>query len=235
MRSLRRTLSLFALLSTLVLSSCSSLETIEFPPLPDAQAAPTPSTAEQRDIYAESLELLNEVTVKGRAPKTGYDRAEFGKGWKDPDRNGCDARNDILSRDLVDVTYKPATRPCVVLSGTFDDPYTGKTIEFKRGQGTSTSVQIDHVVALSDSWQKGAQRWDAEIRLEFANDPLNLLASDGPTNASKGDKDAASWLPPNKSFRCTYVSRQTQVKAKYDVWMTKAEHTAIGNILKSCI
>ncbi|TDU24479.1 HNH endonuclease family protein [Arthrobacter sp. JUb115] len=192
MRSLRRTLSLFALLSTLVLSSCSSLETIEFPPLPDAQAAPTPSTAEQRDIYAESLELLNEVTVKGRAPKTGYDRAEFGKGWKDPDRNGCDARNDILSRDLVDVTYKPATRPCVVLSGTFDDPYTGKTIEFKRGQGTSTSVQIDHVVALSDSWQKGAQRWDAEIRLEFANDPLNLLASDGPTNASKGDKDAAS-------------------------------------------
>ncbi|PQZ86825.1 deoxyribonuclease [Arthrobacter sp. MYb214] len=235
MRSLRRTLSLFALLSTLALSSCSSLETIEFPPLPDAQAAPTPSTAEQRDIYAESLELLNEVTVKGRAPKTGYDRAEFGKGWKDPDRNGCDARNDILSRDLVDVTYKPATRPCVVLSGTFDDPYTGKTIEFKRGQGTSTSVQIDHVVALSDSWQKGAQRWDAETRLEFANDPLNLLASDGPTNASKGDKDAASWLPPNKSFRCTYVSRQTQVKAKYDVWMTTAEHTAIGNILKSCI
>ena len=96
-------------------------------------------------------------------------------------------------------------------------------------------MQIDHVVALSDSWQKGAQRWDAETRLEFANDPLNLLASDGPTNASKGDKDAASWLPPNKSFRCTYVSRQTQVKAKYDVWMTKAEHTAIGNILKSCI
>ncbi|MGH3654095.1 HNH endonuclease family protein [Glutamicibacter sp.] len=208
---------------------------MEFPPLPDAQAAPTPSTAEQGDIYAESLELLNEVTVKGRAPKTGYERAEFGKGWKDPDRNGCDARNDILSRDLVDVTYKSAKRPCVVLSGKFDDPYTGKTIDFKRGQGTSTAVQIDHVVALSDSWQKGAQRWDADTRLEFANDPLNLLASDGPTNASKGDKDAASWLPPNKSFRCAYVSRQTQVKAKYDVWMTKAEHAAIGNILKSCI
>lgn len=144
-------------------------------------------------------------------------------------------RNDILARDLVHVTYKSASRPCVVLSGTFDDPYTGKTIQFQRGQQTSTAVQIDHVVALSDSWQKGAQRWDAETRLEFANDPLNLLASDGPTNASKGDKDAASWLPPNKSFRCAYVSRQTQVKAKYDVWMTKAEHAKIKDILTSCI
>ncbi|MBM7767135.1 MULTISPECIES: HNH endonuclease family protein [Glutamicibacter] len=189
----------------------------------------------QREIYAESLELLDEIAVKGRAPKTGYDRAKFGKGWKDPDRNGCDARNDILSRDLVDVTYKSAARPCVVLRGRFDDPYTGKTIEFKRGQGTSTAVQIDHVVALSDSWQKGAQGWDADTRLEFANDPLNLLASDGPTNAAKGDKDAASWLPPNKNFRCDYVSRQTQVKAKYGVWMTKAEHAAIGKLLNSCI
>ncbi|WIV44317.1 HNH endonuclease family protein [Glutamicibacter nicotianae] len=235
MRLLRRTLAFFTLVSTLVLSSCSSLDSAEFPPLPDAQGAPAASTAVQREIYAESLELLDEIAVKGRAPKTGYDRAKFGKGWKDPDRNGCDARNDILSRDLVDVTYKSAARPCVVLRGRFDDPYTGKTIEFKRGQGTSTAVQIDHVVALSDSWQKGAQGWDADTRLEFANDPLNLLASDGPTNAAKGDKDAASWLPPNKSFRCDYVSRQTQVKAKYGVWMTKAEHAAIGKLLNSCI
>lgn len=235
MRLLRRTLAFFTLVSTLVLSSCTSLDSTEFPPLPDAQGAPAPSTAVQREIYAESLELLDEIAVKGRAPKTGYDRAKFGKGWKDPDRNGCDARNDILSRDLVDVTYKSAARPCVVLRGRFDDPYTGKTIEFKRGQGTSTAVQIDHVVALSDSWQKGAQSWDADTRLEFANDPLNLLASDGPTNAAKGDKDAASWLPPNKNFRCDYVSRQTQVKAKYGVWMTKAEHAAIGKLLNSCI
>ncbi|WP_190264466.1 HNH endonuclease [Glutamicibacter nicotianae] len=151
MRLLRRTLAFFTLVSTLVLSSCSSLDSAEFPPLPDAQGAPAPSTAVQREIYAESLELLDEIAVKGRAPKTGYDRAKFGKGWKDPDRNGCDARNDILSRDLVDVTYKSAARPCVVLRGRFDDPYTGKTIEFKRGQGTSTAVQIDHVLSASHS------------------------------------------------------------------------------------
>ena len=122
-----------------------------------------------------------------------------------------------------------------MLSGIFHDPYTNTTIKFVRGQNTSTAVQIDHVVPLSDAWQKGAQRWSEKARFEFANDPLNLMASDGPTNGSKSDKDAASWLPPNKSFRCEYVSRQTQVKAKYGAWMTKAEHDTIERILKSCV
>ena len=183
----------------------------------------------------EALGLLQDIEIKGRAPKTGYSRDQFSSGWKDPDRNGCDARNDILARDLTDVEYKPAPVECVVLSGTFNDPYTGKTIEFTRGQGTSSEVQIDHVVALSDAWQKGAQLWSAEKRLEFANDPLNLLASDGPANASKSDKDAATWLPPNRGFRCAYVARQTQVKAKYEAWMTKAENQAIKAILKRCL
>lgn len=113
------------------------------------------------------------------------------------------------------------------------DPFTGETIDFVRGQGTSTLVQIDHVVALSDAWQKGAQLLSAEERLDFANDPLNLLAVDGPTNASKGDGDAATWLPPNKGFRCDYVARQTAVKAKHGLWMTRAEHDAIHRILST--
>lgn len=95
-------------------------------------------------------------------------------------------------------------------------------------------MQIDHVVALSDSWQKGAQLWSSQKRLQFANYPLNLLASDGPTNAAQGDKDAATWLPLNKGVRCDYVARQTEVKAKYGVWMTPAEHQAIKRILERC-
>ena len=94
-------------------------------------------------------------------PKTGYDREQFGPAWSDVDRNGCDTRNDILKRDLAGETFKPGTHDCVVLTGTLDDPYTGKTIAFSRGQGTSEAVQIDHVVALSDAWQKGAQQLDA--------------------------------------------------------------------------
>lgn len=234
MRLLRRTASIALIAGSLVLTGCSTLDSIEQDRIPDAQADTTHNSAEQRATYADSLKLLADIDIKGRAPKTGYEREKFSKGWKDPDHNGCDARNDILARDLENVKYKSASKPCVVLSGTFHDPYTNTTIKFVRGQKTSTAVQIDHVVALSDAWQKGAQSWDQETRLEFANDPLNLMASDGPTNAAKGDKDAASWLPPNKNFRCEYVSRQTQVKAKYGAWMTKAEHDAIERILKTC-
>jgi hypothetical protein len=177
------------------------------------------------------LAQLDALAVKGRAPRTGYDRDLFGRGWNDADRNGCDTRNDVLRRDLVDAVAKAGTQGCVILSGVLQDPFTGDTIEFVRGQDTSTDVQIDHVVALSDAWQKGAQLLDADERVEFANDPLNLLAVDGPTNSAKGDGDAATWLPPNQGFRCDYVTRQTAVKAKYELWVTAAERDAIRRII----
>lgn len=103
------------------------------------------------------MNQLNTLEVKGRTPKTGYARDQFGKGWKDTDHNGCDTRNDILRRDLVSIVAETRGRGCKILSGILNDPYTGKRIEFKRGNDTSSAVQIDHVVALSDAWQKGAQ------------------------------------------------------------------------------
>ncbi|BCN46678.1 hypothetical protein RE9431_49350 (plasmid) [Prescottella equi] len=143
-------------------------------------------------------------------------------------------RNDILRRDLVDITIKPGSNGCTVLTGTLNDTYTGRTIAFTRGEGTSNAVQIDHIVALSDAWQKGAQQFDEQTRRNFANDPLNLQAVDGPTNGQKGDGDAATWLPPNKAYRCTYVTRQFEVKLKYGLWMTQAEKDAIARELASC-
>ncbi|PNI09552.1 hypothetical protein CXX84_04695 [Arthrobacter sp. AFG7.2] len=181
-----------------------------------------------------ALLQLEALPVKGRAPKTGYTREEFGPAWADVDRNGCDTRNDILARDLEAETFKPGTRDCVVATGTLADKYTGTTISFVRGQDTSSAVQIDHLIPLSDAWQKGAQQLSAEQRKQFANDPLNLMAADGSTNGAKGDKDAASWLPPHKPFRCEYVARQTAVKAKYQLWVTQAEHDAISGILAGC-
>ena len=177
---------------------------------------------------------LDALTVKGRAPKTGYSREEFGNGWVDTDHNGCDTRDDVLARDLTDVTFEPGTQDCVVLTGTLHDPYGGSTISFTRGQGTSEAVQIDHVVPLSDAWQKGAQSWDAAKRVEFANDPRELLAVDGPTNSSKGDGDAATWLPPDRGYRCTYVQRQVEVKAAYGLWVTPAERDAMAAVLADC-
>ena len=177
---------------------------------------------------------LATLAVKGRAPKTGYDRAQFGPAWADADRNGCDTRNDVLRRDLRRYVLKRSSHGCVVLSGTLLDPYTATTVEFVRGQNTSTMVQIDHVVALSDAWQKGAQQLSAGTRRALANDSLNLLAVDGLTNQRKSDGDAATWLPPNKAYRCSYAARQVAVKAKYRLWVTSAERDALGRILATC-
>lgn len=173
---------------------------------------------------------LNKLEVKGRAPKTGYERANFGDGWDSV--FGCDTRNRVLARDLKEVSL--ADDGCKVASGVLDDPYTGATIRFVRGPETSDDVQIDHVVALSNAWQTGAQQMDAATRVAFSNDPLNLLAVSGPANEQKSDGDAATWLPPHKPFRCQYVARQIAVKQKYELWVTQAERAAMQRILGEC-
>lgn len=186
-----------------------------------------------------AAEVLATLAVKGRAAKTGYDRSRFGTTWTDDNgaplgHNGCDTRNDILRRDLTAVTVKEGSAGCTVLRGTLHDPYTATTVVFRRGAGSSNAVQIDHVVALMDAWQKGAQQWPQAKRVDFANDPLNLLAVDGRTNQRKGAGDAATWLPPNRAYRCTYVFRQVAVKARYGVWVTRAERDAIARVLTDC-
>ena len=188
----------------------------------------------QADSVASGLSIIEAQVTKGRAAKTGYTRAQFGQTWADVDRNGCDTRNDILKRDLTTEVFKEKTRECVVLSGTLIDPFSGETINFVRGNVSSMEVQIDHVVALSNAWQTGAFKLSIKERTTFANDPLNLLAVKGRLNSQKGDGDAATWLPPLKSYRCDYVARQIAVKIKYRLWFTAPEKEAMVRILKSC-
>lgn len=177
----------------------------------------------------KALAMLDQLEVKGRAPKTGYSREQFSDGWAKID--GCDMRNLILKRDLNKVVVN---QKCQVLSGVLNDPYTGTIIEFTRGKETSGAVQIDHIVAVSDAWQKGAQQLNYDQRQAFYNDPDNLIASDGTANQQKGDSDAASWLPPNKAFRCAYVSRQILIKHRYQLWVTQAEKETMTRELNKC-
>jgi hypothetical protein len=186
------------------------------------------------EAVASGLSVIQAQVTKGRAAKTGYTRAQFGPAWADVDRNGCDTRNDILKRDLNNEVFKEKTNGCTVLSGTLVDPFSGETINFVQGAKTSSEVQIDHSVALSNAWQTGAFKLTADQRKAFANDPLNLLAVKGRLNSQKGDGDAATWLPPLKSFRCDYVSRQIAVKMKYKLWFTAPEKEAMIRILKTC-
>ncbi len=178
-----------------------------------------------------AIKALATLAVKGRAAKTGYSRQLFSDGWGQI--GSCDTRNFILKRDLTQIAWR-RNGTCLVASGVLNDPYTGRIIHFVRGLKSSLAVQIDHVVPVSDAWQKGAQQISSAQRYSFYNDPLNLLAVDGPTNEAKSDSDAASWLPPNKAFRCAYVARQIAVKAKYRLWVTAAEKYAMQNILASC-
>lgn len=194
-----------------------------------AGISPVPASAVE-----SALSVIEVQVTKGRAAKTGYTRAQFGQTWADVDRNGCDTRNDILKRDLTGEVFKEKTRECVVLTGVLVDPFSGETINFVRGNISSMEVQIDHVVALSNAWQTGAFKLAIKERTALANDPLNLLAVKGRLNSQKGDGDAATWLPPLKSFRCEYVARQIAVKVKYKLWFTAPEKEAMIRILKNC-
>ncbi len=195
--------------------------------LPDSQSQQSGSNSGSGEVARDALAAL---PTKGRAPKTGYKRSQFGDGWAKA--GGCDTRNVILRRDLTNAVLGDDN--CKVQAGALSDPYTGQRIAFKRGANSSGAVQIDHVVALSNAWQTGAQQLSSEQRISLANDPLELLAVDGPANQQKGDGDAATWLPSNKPFRCQYIARQIAVKKKYSLWVTPPERTAMERILASC-
>lgn len=175
-----------------------------------------------------ATDVLEKLTVKGRAPKTGYARTEFYNGW--PTVDGCSLRQKIIRREFGETAVLDG---CTVVAGEYEEPYTGKYLKFSDKTEVS-KIQIDHVVALSDAWQKGAQYFDKETRYKIATDPLNLLAVDGAANNQKSDGDAATWLPSNKKFRCQYVARQVSVKYKYSLWVTEAEKTAIMKVLENC-
>ena len=185
------------------------------------------SAAVKPELVGSAAQTLETLPVKGRAPKTDYTRSQFGSGWSTV--SGCDTRNIILHRDLQNTVLD---ENCLVVSGTLNDPYTATVIAFTKADGSA--IQIDHVVALSDAWQTGAQQLTREQRVQLANDPLELIAVQGDANQEKSDANAASWLPENKAFRCEYIARQIAIKQKYSLWVIPAEKQAMLDVLGSC-
>ena len=205
----------------------------------DTPEQPTsePPALSERSVD-NAREQLDKLAVKGRAPKTGYSRSQFGKSWDDNvdveyGNNNCPTNEDIKARDFTNVVFVPNTNDCKVKSGLLHDPYSGKDVQYQRASSDRT-VSIDHIVSLSDAWQKGAQKLTATQRRNFANDPRNLVATMDSLNAQKGDGDAATWLPPSKSYRCDYAKSQIEVKTIYDLWVTAAEKEALHRQLDTC-
>lgn len=227
-------------LVAIIISNPSSYDTLFEQPAGASDTYNDQSTNSKTDTDTErsssndsklAINILKQLEIKGRAPKTGYDRKEFYSNW--PIIEGCSLRQRIIRRELGDNAIL-ADDNCTVISGEFNEPYTGSHMVFYQKSDFTTGLQIDHVVALSDAWQKGAQQLSPEERYELATDPLNLLAVDSKTNQGKSDGDAATWLPPNKAFRCQYVARQVSVKHKYRLWVTQAEYDTIMRILETC-
>ncbi|MFC1436806.1 HNH endonuclease family protein [Streptacidiphilus sp. N1-10] len=202
-------------------------------------AAPTqtsPPAAGQDAVSGSAGAALNRLPVRAAGTMSGYNRLAFGAAWTDDvddvdGHNGCDTRDDILALYLTRITYRSGH--CIVASGTLHDPYTGRTIDFVRGP-KSTVIQIDHVVALGNAWTSGASRLTATLRKDLAEDPLELLPVDGPTNEAKGDGDASQWLPPQAGYHCSYVARQIAVKTKYHLSVTAPERSAMQHVLTTC-
>jgi hypothetical protein len=217
-----------------------------FSPAPTESAvvpAPVESTAPEQpvagDIYDEASAFVASLPATQADPSTDYDRkAQFGDGWIDVDGNGCDTRNDILKRDFA--SFETFRGDCEVQVGVLNDVYTGKTIDFVhtnafgKNTGDSMAVQIDHVIPLSWAWQNGAESWDQDTRILFANDPINLKAVDGPQNGSKSDQGPSTWMPASASYHCTYAVDFTSVLQKYELTIPAADQQALTSVLAGC-
>jgi len=196
--------------------------------------ADIPTVAPGVDVLAG----IPEVPVRVR----GYDyrRDAFGDSWTDDNsapggHNGCDTRNDILDRDLIDKTYVSIKRcPNAVATGMLHDPYTNDTVPFTRGAQVGAAVQIDHIVPLALAWDLGARNWTDDMRLRFANDPANLLAVEGQANQDKGDKEPAVWMPPNTAFRCQYAMQFIAVLRGYALPVDAPSAAALRDAAASC-
>ena len=184
--------------------------------------------------------LAGVTVVPVRVRGYDYRRAAFGEAWDDDNdapggHNGCDTRNDILNRDLLDKTYVSIKRcPDAVATGILHDPYTNATIAFTRGNQVGASVQIDHIIPLALAWDMGARDWSDAMRIRFANDPANLLAVAGPANQDKGDQEPATWMPPNHAFWCQYAMQFIAVARGYGLAVDQASAQELREAAATC-
>lgn len=219
------------------LAGCSLVGGSGERPVPPAPGSPT---------WAVLDGLLARVPVVAVRPQVpGYERGcangqrcVFGPAWSDDHpgpggHDGCDTRNNVLARDLVDATFRDGTHGCVVVSGTLADPYSGRRIEFRKSD--AQAVQIDHVYSLAAAWDLGAAHWSLERRRQFANDiTFNLLAVGGADNEAKGDHTPSDWLPPAPAYHCFFAGKYLGVAVRYGLPITAADHEVLHRVARGC-
>lgn len=190
-----------------------------------------------------------EVFQDSRAGK--YEReAQFG-GWKDLDGDCIDTRNELLIQGM---TTHVMNDKCQVASGVLVDPYSGKTVDFTRGRGTSNDVQIDHIMPVAYAWYAGAWAWSDEERIAFYNDTENLIAVSGDFNCWKSDltpSEMEASIRQNGGVKycsvafekgsdipfvgqCAVATGWLNVAQKYDLPIWSADYDTLNNWLATC-
>ncbi|STC70018.1 HNH endonuclease family protein [Corynebacterium pilosum] len=227
-------LPLTTLVVTVAVVGLVWLATAGEPPQTSSESVPTSTSEPVADMETVARQQLDELEVKGKAGSGGYSREAFGDAWTNNKGlasidTACDTRNAVLAQRADYLALDDDG--CTVTWGVIYDPYSNTTVDFNRGDGT---IEIDHVVSLSNAWNTGAFQWDEQKRREFAHDPDNLIPTLTELNRQKGAGDAATWLPPHKAYRCEFASTQIGVKHKYGLWVAPAEHEALLRQLDTC-
>lgn len=243
---MRRILAVFGSVCIAVIMAIGYVLVDEWLGVDDKGSGSTPGTVASGEI----AELLGRVTVAPELPMTGYSREQFphwdqnkpehGFGAEFAQYSRCTTRDVMMLRDAVgSVQLDPKTCALTIGSGGgwqdeygFIDRKTGELKPYK-WMAEPSAVDAEHIVALAEAWRSGAANLDEDTRRRIANDAINLAASDPSANRSKGDQDAANYLPPGK-FRCSYIDRYLQIKVKYGLSVDPAEQTALRTAADDC-
>lgn len=205
-----------------IVPKAPQLPSITLPALPTSAVEPTELTVQITDLPSGPI-----------TTDTPYDRDLFGQSWADIDHTGCDQRNEALALAMTEISYRADTRECVVESGTFHDAYDGTSWPFVKSQDGG-GVEIDHIVPLAHAWEMGAAAWSPEQREVFANDLINVQATAGTYNGSKGSRGPLEWMPADTTYHCTYLERWAQIKVDWDLAVTEDERTHLVTHLAAC-
>ena len=229
----------------LMLTSCATQNATEEPVAPpptdtvaEAASEVTPGAApgETPDLVpAESspgtsnvLALLDALTVSAEH-SNGYDRDLF-RHWIDADRDGCDARKEVLLAEAV-AAPRQGNR-CSLSDGAWISRYDRAT-----EQGDGGGFDVDHLVPLAEAWESGAHAWSSQRREDYANDlgyEDSLIAVSAKSNRSKGARDPATWLPPEAGQHCWYAASWVHVKTRWALTIDQAEANTLHNVLNDC-
>lgn len=233
-RRVHRSLIVFPALALVVTVGCVSSSGAA--PSPDAKKTTTTlkkkkvvtaTTIAKGAVLSDStaLSVLATITVQNEY-KTGYSRSLF-KHWIDANGNGCDTREEVL---IAESQSKPQVDAygCKVIEGDWLSPYDNVM------HTNPSNLDIDHMIPLKEAWDSGAWKWSAAQRQTFANDlsdPRALIAVTAGQNRSKSDRDPSNWIPPQKSYVCTYLSEWVAIKARWNLSMDQSEFGRIKNLL----